>query len=424
MIRFVHTADLHLDQTFNKIAAKDSNLAQNLSLATAESFQRLVDTAINEQVDFMIIAGDAYDGERASLKAQFFFEREMERLATANIPVYLSYGNHDYVKDPSHRLQLPDNVNVFASDGTTFIYESTNGDQVAISGFSYDKRWIEDSQMGHFPDRQGEVDFHIGVYHGDMSRKSAGKQYAPFNLAELRQHGYDYWALGHIHQRQQLSANPPTYYPGNIQGANFKELGPKGALLVSLQVGQKAELEFIESSDWQFIETVKELQPITSLEALRDQIERGLHEQIMYAKEEGLNLIGRLRFQSNGDEETLYWWHNYANELLEQLQWSLNNQNASRQEKVYLADLKLDVSSQAQWSASRAFNDALKAAYDRYHDEEVFQAAITDLTKNCQWQQQMATRLDSQDFQTDVLDRVRELIVLEQASQNQEQRRG
>ena len=104
MVRFIHTADLHLDQTFKNLPIKDDYLQYALSEATLNSFDNLIQTAINEQVDFFIIAGDIYHGARATLRAQFAFSNGMQRLADADIPVYMIYGNHDFDADADHRL--------------------------------------------------------------------------------------------------------------------------------------------------------------------------------------------------------------------------------------------------------------------------------------------------------------------------------
>nr|MDK8213685.1 DNA repair exonuclease [Enterococcus faecalis] len=76
--------------------------------------------------------------------------------------------------------------------------------------------------------------------------------YAPFQKSHLQQLAYDYWALGHIHAAQQLSGHTPIVYPGNIQGTHFKETGPKGGVLVSLEQGRDPIIESIETTDWQF----------------------------------------------------------------------------------------------------------------------------------------------------------------------------
>lgn len=424
MVRFIHTADLHLDQTFKNLPIKDDYLQHALLEASLISFDNLIQTAINEQVDFFLVAGDIYHGARATLRAQFAFAEGMQQLADADIPVYMIYGNHDYDADADHRLKLSKNVHIFGPEPETKYLSTKAGDSVAISGFSYDQQWISDDKSEGYPNRDQLVDFHIGMLHGDNSSTDGQKRYAPFNPSKLASHGYDYWALGHIHKGQVIYENPPMVYPGNIQGASFKEDGAKGALIVNLTKGAPASLEFIETAEWQFQKSTRELGKVSSLEELRNTIEMALHDHIMYAKDEAVNVISRITFLTDGDEESLYWWHTYADELLEQLQWSLRNQNADRKQKIYLTDIDIEVKDQAIWSPSPVFNESMKQAFDYLVEEkDQFQTIVTDLDKNGQWQRLVGSTIDQDQFKQDVMAKAKEKIIVEQASYSQEQRR-
>lgn len=422
VVRFMHTADLHLDQPFKKLRTENQQLYDELIQATYQSFERLIDTAINEYVDFVLIAGDIYDANHGTMQAQFAFNKGMQRLQAADIPVYLAYGNHDYLADETHRLQLPDNVHLFPAEVSTLHFISKSGETVDLSGFSYHSRWIDEKMTDHFPQRNQDVDFHIGVLHGEMSAGENGNHYAPFTLSDLKMFNYNYWALGHIHQRQIINENPLVVYPGNIQGSSFKENGAKGAYLVTLEHHQTPHLEFVETADWQFLSGNNPLPEINSLEDLRAIIEQALHEYVMYAKSEMVNVMLRLQFTTDGDSESLYWWDSYADELLEQLQWSLANQQRYREQIVYLAELGLIIEDNVNWSPSSVFHDALKENWHHYEDTQVFEGILSPLLKNSQWQKLVAPRLDREQFQRDVLERAAQYIVIEQATNQQEQR--
>ena len=90
-----------------------------------------------------------------------------------------------------------------------------------VSGFSYEHPWIDENKALEFPIKQAESDIHIGIYHGDTSRK-AQQNYAPFTWKDLKATGYNYWALGHIHQPQIVSEQPLIVYPGTPQGHTKK----------------------------------------------------------------------------------------------------------------------------------------------------------------------------------------------------------
>src|SRR5690625_6385033 len=69
---------------------------------------------------------------------------------------------------------------------------------------------------------------------GSLHSNTGYGVYAPFYLRDLVEKDFDYWALGHIHQREILKENPHIVYPGNIQGRNRKEQGEKGCYYVTL----------------------------------------------------------------------------------------------------------------------------------------------------------------------------------------------
>ena len=114
-MKFIHAADLHLDSPLRGLSAYSDAPAEQLRTATRDAFVKLVDIALDEAVDFMVIAGDIYDGDWKDFNTGLFFIRQMGRLRQAGIPVYLLYGNHDAESDMTRSLTLPENVHVFSS---------------------------------------------------------------------------------------------------------------------------------------------------------------------------------------------------------------------------------------------------------------------------------------------------------------------
>jgi len=78
------------------------------------------------------------------------------------------------------------------------------------------------------------VPFHIATLHGTLYGNQAHDPYAPFQLSDLQAKDFDYWGLGHIHQREILSTSPTIIYPGNIQGRHRHETDEKGCYYVEL----------------------------------------------------------------------------------------------------------------------------------------------------------------------------------------------
>lgn len=230
-MKFIHAGDLHLGNPFGGLSVTPDWLTDKLQSATETAVHRLVDDAITAAVDFVVLAGDLFDSTTPDARAQLDLVKELERLATANIPVYIGFGNHDYVVDWQRLPTFPKNVTLFPEAVTTYDLQTQNHETVAISGFSYTQRHITTDQVAQFPMKANQADWHIGVYHGAVGEVGSGN-YAPFNLQALQDKHYDYWALGHIHVREILQAKPFIGYSGSIQGLDKTETDAKGYYMV------------------------------------------------------------------------------------------------------------------------------------------------------------------------------------------------
>lgn len=252
-ITFLHTADLHLDSPMVGLSHLPGKMYNRLLNSTFVALKRLVDTAIEKKVDFVIIAGDVYDGEDRSIRAQVRFCKEMERLDSQGIPVYLTHGNHDHLAGTWTQLTLPPNVSIFGEDVEMKSY-CKDDIIVHLYGFSYPRRLVLERKIDNYHKLSG-ADFHIGILHGNEGGNSTHGNYAPFSVKDLMEKGFDYWALGHIHKRRILNESPPIIYPGNIQGRHHKEEGPKGCYLVTLDETD-FHLNWIDTADieWGTIE--------------------------------------------------------------------------------------------------------------------------------------------------------------------------
>lgn len=245
-IRFLHTADLHLDSPFRGMAGLSHNEIKRLRDSTFEAFDRFIEYAERTKPDFVVIVGDLYDGEDRSLRAQLRFQNGMERLHEVSIPVVLSYGNHDHLSGSWTSLTLPSNVHVF-SDRVERKELVIRGQSISLYGFSYPTRHVPEPMIDEYPDADDQEAYHIGLLHGSAKGDTTHAVYAPFTKEQLLAKRYDYWALGHIHLRQIIHSEPPIVYPGNIQGRHRKERGKKGFYDVTLSK-QTASLQFIPVS--------------------------------------------------------------------------------------------------------------------------------------------------------------------------------
>lgn len=279
MIKFIHAADLHLDTPFLGLEQLSTDLSTVMREAPFQSFQKIVDQAIEHSVDFVLLAGDLYNTQKINIQAQSRFIKQLKRLDQVAIPVFLIRGNHDYLTKETQTLTLPlpGNVYTYSKEVITHAIKTKNNKKVAVSGFSYESQWVQTRKIQEYPERRENVDMHIGMLHGDVeSVVSTGGNYAPFTVDELRKKNYDYWALGHIHQKQQLSTHPLAFYPGNIQGLHKNETGEKGCLLVEWsERGEK--IKFIPTAP---IVWAKLTMDLSAIENITQLIER-MHEKIL-----------------------------------------------------------------------------------------------------------------------------------------------
>ncbi|MDO1583068.1 metallophosphoesterase family protein [Rhizobium oryzicola] len=239
--RFVHTADLHLDSPLRSLALRNAELAALVGDATRQALVRIVDLCIDEAVDALIIAGDLYDGEQTSMKTARFLATQMERLHQASISVFKIRGNHDAMSKITQELVLPPSVKIFS--GRAEIVEARHGDlTVAIQGLSFARPQAPESLLPKYkPPVAGAAN--IGIMHTSLAGAPGHDPYAPCTVAELHASGFDYWALGHIHQRTHHAGERTIIMPGMPQGRDINEAGEKSVSLVTIHDDRTVEVE-------------------------------------------------------------------------------------------------------------------------------------------------------------------------------------
>ena len=234
-MRFIHAADLHIDSPLRGLDRYDGAPVERLRTATRSAFERLIDKAINERVDFVLVAGDIYDCDWQDFHTGLFFRGQMVRLEREGIRVFIVQGNHDAQGVISKQLILPPNVTVFSSRAAQTV--QIDNLSVAIHGRSFPERAVDEDLVPSYPPPVPGF-FNIGLLHTSLTGRAGHDTYAPTDLATLKTKGYDYWALGHVHAREVLAEQPRIVFPGNLQGRHAKETGPKGCELVTVQAGR------------------------------------------------------------------------------------------------------------------------------------------------------------------------------------------
>ena len=236
---FLHCADLHLGSPLLGLSLKDEAIARRFAQASRDAFSDLVTAAIAQRVAFVLIAGDVYDGEWKDTAIGLFFARELSRLHREEIPVFIIHGNHDAKNVVTSAIPLPGNVTTFpVKRAKTQKLEAL---RVAIHGRSFLEREETENWAPSYPEALAGY-FNIGMLHTSCDGKPGHASYAPCTTQDLVARGYDYWALGHVHQFEVLHETPHIVYPGNLQGRSIRECGPKGAVFVDVQDGRVRDL--------------------------------------------------------------------------------------------------------------------------------------------------------------------------------------
>ncbi|WP_027963840.1 metallophosphoesterase [Halalkalibacillus halophilus] len=269
---FIHCADLHLDSPYKGLYDLPSTVFGDLKVSTFKSYSKLINLAIDQSVDFVLMVGDVFDQQAASLHSLMKWVEGLEELAKHDIKCYVSFGNHDYDLLSKVKLQLPENTFVFKEEKIdTYTFEKKGEFIAEISGFSYQSRAITKNKTKEFPNVKKPDIFQIAMLHGNLESAGEHANYAPFQLSDLKALPFNYWALGHIHKRETLEHDPPVTYPGNIQGRHMKETGEKGCYVVQVTNGNPVvefhplqEIQFQEKkvtiTDWSSVnELIKQL---------------------------------------------------------------------------------------------------------------------------------------------------------------------
>ena len=270
--RFLHAADLHLGSPFLGLAQKDDAVAARFASASRSAFEGLITQAIEEDVSFVVIAGDIFDGEWKDASIGLFFNRQLARLSNRNIPTYLLRGNHDAESVVARSLTWPEKVFEFSPrrPETHRIKDL----RVALHGRGFPYREVRENYAVDYPEPVAGW-FNIGVLHTACGR-SGHENYAPCGVADLAARGYDYWALGHVHAYEIVSEDPWMVYPGNLQGRSVRECGERGAVIVDVTYGAVANVRRVVTDCARWAEVYVDASPHEDQTALLRAVETEL----------------------------------------------------------------------------------------------------------------------------------------------------
>jgi len=296
--RFVHAADLHIDSPFAGVGDADNRVATRLREATYEAFQNLVDLCINQNADFLVIAGDVYDGADRSVRAQLRFLDGLSKLSEKGIKTFVVHGNHDPLDGWQSSITWPEGVHIFGATPKWVNFEKNGEVVAAVQGMSYPTREVNDNLAVQFsPPTSGNL-FAIGLLHANVGANSAHPNYAPCTVEDLSESGIDYWALGHVHTRQTLKrAAPVIAYPGNTQGRHPNETGARGALVVDVDPSGASRSEFVALDVVRWERSQVDISNLETIDSLDSAIRQATDNLSVQAEDRDvvsrLTLVGR-----------------------------------------------------------------------------------------------------------------------------------
>ena len=171
-MKFMHLADAHLDSPFQGLSFLPSNEFNNIKQSTQKSFTKAIDTALDQKVDLVLIAGDTFDSVHPSPQSQLFFNREVKRLTDQEIQVVMILGNHDYLNPDEMILPQTSYFKLLGPDEQveTADFKTKSEFPYTVTGFSYQHNHIEVDKISEFPKRGDN--FTIGLMHAGFKMRN------------------------------------------------------------------------------------------------------------------------------------------------------------------------------------------------------------------------------------------------------------
>lgn len=236
-MRFLHTADLHLDSPFASSNTFESEARREEQRAV---LGRIFDLAKSEKCQMILIAGDLFDVKSLTPETERYVAELFENVG---MPVVIAPGNHDPYMEGSFysKTEFSDNVYVFSSNELQrFDFPEL---RARVYGYAFTSSALTYSPLNRQPPaiRDGCTD--ILCAHADISAPVS--RYCPLTVGDIRAFGLDYAALGHNHNQigDILSGDESIRYCGFAEGRSFDELGDGGVYIVDVEYGVAPKIE-------------------------------------------------------------------------------------------------------------------------------------------------------------------------------------
>ncbi len=222
-MKILHTADLHLDSAF---CSGGESFAHTRRERQREILKKIFDLAVSQECDMMLIAGDFFDTSYVTPETR---ELSLSLFNSFAKPVIVSAGNHDPLVDGSFwKSAMPKNVYVFDSPSLSYFEFPELG--VAVGGYSFTSAALGTSPLENATARQKSWEkLLLLCAHADIDAPTS--RYAPVMSSDIHRLGFDYAALGHVHNIPAVT-DEHIRYCGFAEGRSFDEVGRGGVLII------------------------------------------------------------------------------------------------------------------------------------------------------------------------------------------------
>jgi DNA repair protein SbcD/Mre11 len=248
LMRFIHMADIHFDSPFTVLASRN-NLANIRRLEQREAFKKAIEYIKVEKIPFLFISGDLYEQEYIRESTIEYINNLFKTIPETRI--FISPGNHDPFLSNSFYNTFNWNKNVTIFNSEIKIIET---EEVDIYGFGFTDFYCENSRIEEIK-LKNKNKINILITHGALdASKTLDMQYNPLNSNKLKEIGFDYIALGHIHKANYENNRNNFIYPGSLISFGFDELGEHGFLDIKInknnsEIKNKIEENKINNSE-------------------------------------------------------------------------------------------------------------------------------------------------------------------------------
>lgn len=292
-MKFVHIADMHFDIPFTLLTKND--FGNKRRLEQRQVFKQIIEYIIQNDIEYLFISGDLYEHEYVKQSTIEYINNSFKEIP--NTKVYIVPGNHDPKLLDSYYNTFNWNSNVFIFDENP---QKVSENEVDIYGFGFNNFYRQNSNLERIKIENSNK-INILLTHGalDASNKE-DMQYNPISKKELKQLGFDYVALGHIHKPSYEDENMQSIvYPGSTISLGFDELGKHGMIVGNIDKNKKLQIEFVPLDKTEFVEKELDVTEITSKDEIIEILNEFSAQENKFYK---IILVGKRAFEIDTHE--------------------------------------------------------------------------------------------------------------------------